>query len=341
MTRAGRGGGIGRRAGFRAEEWRPSPRRGAQLALLGNVALWGSVGVVIKEVERDGLPPVTLSLLRTLVGGLVLLPLVYRGGNRPALGRGAALLGLTGVALSYAFYQDGLRYSSVDNATMFQGVVPAATAILAAAFLGERLGAWRLGGILVTIVGLLVVVLFGSRSGLGFSALGDLLLLGSALCLAIYNVLGRRAFAGQDTLAVVAGSLLYGTLFLLPFAGLELVGEAATLRHVSGEEVGLVLYLGVGGTALAFLLLGIGLKHLDAGEVAVFGNLIPFVSIASAALVLGEAIGLTEVVGGAIIAAGVWLASRSPQREPPGSTPDRSPDAERAAAPGPPLAAVD
>ena len=303
-------------AGFRGG--RPSsPRARAHLALLGHVVLWGSVGIAVKVAERDGMPPITLALLRCLVAALVLLPLVYRSGDRPALGRGPAVLGLTGSALFYTLYNEAMRFSTVDNAMMFRAVVPAITLVLAAALLHEALGRRRVIGTLLSIGGLAGLVLIDSETGLEFSALGDLLMLGAYVGLAVYNVAGRRVFAGQNLLAVVAGSSLYGALFLAPAAGLELARNGAdSLWRVPWEEAALVLYLGAGCTALGLVLLGVGLQQLGAGEVAVFGNLIPIVAIALAAIFLGETMGATEIAAGVVITAGIWLASSSPRAEP-------------------------
>ena len=64
-----------------------------------------------------------------------------------------------------------------------------------------------------------------------------------------------------------------------------------------------------GVAGLAYALSVFGLSRLEAGQVAVFGNVETLVGIGVAVAVLGEAISLGQVIGGALILAGVWLAT--------------------------------
>jgi drug/metabolite transporter (DMT)-like permease len=152
-----------------------------------------------------------------------------------------------------------------------------------------------------------VVVLLGTGATVGASVLGNLLAVAGAVSFATYAVLGRRTFAAGNALAVVAGSTRYGLLFLLPGAGLELATFG--LGPVTVTDLLLLLYLGIGCSALAFLLCGYGLARLDAGQGAVFGNLKPLVGVVLAVLLLGESLTPGHLAGGALVLLGVLLAS--------------------------------
>jgi hypothetical protein len=100
---------------------------------------------------------------------------------------------------------------------------------------------------------------------------GDGLLVLAATSGAVYVILGRRAFTGPEPLGVLAGSTLWGALFLVPPAVTEAVVSGVTWP--SRDGLLLLVYLGLGCSALAFALWAFGLRHLTAAQNAVFGTL--------------------------------------------------------------------
>ena len=294
---------------------RPSSRTLALLALLAATAFWGASFVAAKAV-LDAVPPVTLAATRFAVALAVLLPLTYRAGARPAGGREAALLGLTGVALLFLCQNFGLAQTSATNATLIMnGGYPVLAGGLAAFILGERPSARLAIAALASLAGVVAVVVgaAGGDSSFGFSAFGDLLILAATASAAVYAVLGRRAFAraGGGLLAALSGATVYGLLLLVPAAAVELV-----LLGVPTPTLGdalLLLYLGVGCSAVTYLLWAYGLRHLGAGEGAVIGNLELPVGVGAAAILLGEPIALPQLAGAVLVLAGAWMAA-SPAR---------------------------
>jgi hypothetical protein len=182
--------------------------------------------------------------------------------------------------------------------------------------------------LLVSLAGVAVLVVDGSPAPPGLAALGNLLPLVSAASFAVYAILGRRVFAGGNALAIVAGSTQYGLLFLLPGALVEAtrgeLGSAATW------DLAPLLFLGAGCSALAFVLAGYGLAHLEASHGAVLGNVKPLVGVVLAVVVLGEPLTGGQLGGGCFVLVGIGFASRL--RVPPPRATD--PVASRPAAAG-------
>lgn len=297
-----------------AARTRPSASTLAAIALVAATALWGTSFVATKAV-LDHVPPITLAALRFVVALVVLLPLTLRTGRRPSLGRDAVLLGLTGMALFFACQNLGLRFASAgDAALVLNGGTPVLTTLLAVFVLRERLVGARLIGTLAGVAGVLALALLGSgqhaapRDGPA-AALGVGLLLLAATCGAIYTLLGRRAFARRDALALTTGATCYGLLFSLPPAGIE-IAIAGTACPTSADLL-LLLYLGAGCSALPFVLWGYALAQLEASQVAVLGNLKLLFGVAFAALLLREPLPPVCLAGGALILAGAWLAARN------------------------------
>lgn len=307
---------------------RPSASALTAVALVAATALWGTSFVATKVV-LDHVPPLTLAALRFVVALVVLLPLTFRTGRRPSLGREAALLGLTGMALFFVFQNLGLRFASAGGAALvLNGGIPILTTLLAALVLRERLVGTRLVGTLAGVAGVLALVLLGSGPGTAspggpFAALGVGLLLLAAAAAAVYTLLGRRAFARGDALALTTGATCYGLLFSLPAAAVEMTVVGA--GRPTGPDLLLLLYLGAGCSALPFVLWGYALARLEACQVAVLGNLELLFAVAFAAILLREPLPPVHLAGGALILAGVWLAARCDGAVPLGPEPDATP----------------
>src|SRR5919112_6717740 len=198
-----------------------SARYLAVLALVAANVIWGTMFVAPKPL-LDRIPPLTLASGRFAVALLVLLPVLAHSGRRPVLNRTTALMGFAGVFVVYVCQNLGLRYTGAANGALIHGGIPVLTALIAALALGERFGRGRLAGLALSLTGVAAVVLLGHGGRLGLSAVGDGLVLLSALALAAYFVLGRRVFPGGSSLDLVAGFAVWGLLFLLPASGIEL-----------------------------------------------------------------------------------------------------------------------
>lgn len=284
-----------------------SPRTSAIVALVAANVIWGTTFVATKPM-LDRVPPLTLASFRFAIAVVMLASLLAVSGRRPILNRTTALLGFIGILVVYACQNLGLSFTGAANGALIHGGIPVFTMLIAAPLLGERLSRARLTGLGLSLLGVSLVVLRNADGGLGLSAVGDGLVLLSALGLAAYLVLGRRAFPGESSLALVGGVVVFGLLFLAPLSGVELViqGMAPLTR---GDLLSL-LYLGVAASGLAFMLWAYGLRHMEAGQAAIFTNLNPLVGVIGASIVLDEAISWLQLAGGMLILSGVWLVTR-------------------------------
>lgn len=285
------------------------PRTLAMLALVSANIIWAASAVASKATLNH-IPPLTMASLRVAIAFLVLRALLMRRHEQPATGASPALLGFTGVALFCACQNVGLLFADATTTALLSGSIPVLTAGLAVLILRERLGGPRLAGLLVSLLGVSLIVLRGSGQTAGAAALENLLPMASAVSFAMYAVFARRAFSQGSAVAMVTGSTRYGLVFLLPGAAFELTRDG--FGPMTIQDGLLLLYLGAGCSALAFLLCGYGLAHLEAGQSAVYGNLKPLVGVVLAVVLLGEPLTVNEIGGGLLVMLGVGIASRQP-----------------------------
>jgi len=277
------------------------PLKDLLLALVVIVA-WGLNFVVIK-VGLDGLPPMLLGGLRFV---LVLFPAIFFI-KRPQLPWRWLLAYGTTISLGqFAFLFEamgngmppGLASLVLQSQAFF-------TLFFAAMFLGERLRAASLLGLLVAAGGL---ALIGSENGSHVPFLALVLPLCAAACGAMGNIITRR-FGNIDLVALV----IWGALIPpLPFFALSwwLEGPAlieSSLRGIGLNSILALAYLAFIATMLGYSLCSGLLSRYPAGKVAPFSLLVPVVGLSSSALLLGERLSTLQCWGGVLVMVGLLI----------------------------------
>ncbi|MCC7368368.1 MAG: DMT family transporter [Chloroflexi bacterium] len=284
------------------------------LALVGATAGWG-VGSTATRLAVAELPPLTLTCLRFGSGALLLLALLWWRGQTHGLPARRAwgallILGLLGVTLFGALMTVGLQWTGAAEGTLIQGLSPLFTLAFASIFAGERARRNQVFGALLAFSGLATILLneLAAWSAGGQRLFGDVILIGSSLCWAGYNVAVRMTADRVNLGESSAYALLIGTALLTPFALLE-PPRTPLLQMSAWGWIGL-LYLMVVSTCLAYIWWNAGIRKIGAGRAAMFSFIAPVAAMVSAIPVLGEWPGPSQLVGGGLILAGLYLANR-------------------------------
>ncbi|WP_443042703.1 DMT family transporter [Streptomyces sp. NBC_00344] len=283
----------------------PSVRRSLVFLIIAGAA-WGTAGAAASLLYRvSDLGPAALTFWRC-AGGLVVL-LVARGLRRPRPaprtragerpGRAALRIAATGVVFTvfqaayFAAVQDtGLAVGTVVTL----GAGPVLIALGAWLTLGERLGGGGSAAVAGALGGLVVLVL-GSGGGAVRPA-GVCWALLSALGYAAMTLLTRRfgRNGGGDALSTTAWSFAVGTVVLLPFA----LAEGLLPRTAdTADVIGLLAYVAVVPTALAYALYFTGAAVIRSATVSVIMLLEPVSAAVIAVTVLGEQLTTATVLG--------------------------------------------
>jgi len=286
------------------------PRLQAFLAIL----VWGVSFVATKAAVAEVSPVALIGARAALGAGLLLAVLLARRESlllpRDTLGP-LALMGFVGVAFHQLLQAYALTLTSAVSTGWLIGITPIWSALFAAFGLRERLSAGRWLGLLLGFIGAAIVVTRGRISGaLALpSTRGDLLILLSTLNWAFYTVLGHPTIRRLGPTRATAGSMIAGTLWLLPlFASLGAWHDFARLSATGWVAV---LFLGLLCSGAGYLFWYGALARVEASRVAAFLYLEPLVTLAAAALLLGESIGVSTLAGGTLLVAGVILVQRA------------------------------
>ena len=275
---------------------------------LAAVCLWGLAPVATRAAVAH-LSPLPLLLIRLAAASLVLLPWawpVFRRLRPRSAGRLAAagLLGLVGYNLPVTL---GLRFLPAATTGLLLATEPVWVLVLGRLLAGERGGARPWLGSAVALAGVGVLAGPSAVSGAdgGRALAGAGLVLAATLAFAAYTIvvrpLGREFGAVPATAAcTVVGSLPYlAAAGTLPAAGLAQLGPAVWAE---------LAFLAFGSTAAGLLLWNIATHEGDITRVSQLLYLEPIVSVASAAVFLGERVTAVMIGGGLLILLGVAVA---------------------------------
>jgi drug/metabolite transporter (DMT)-like permease len=276
--------------------------------------------VATKVALRD-IPPITLVFTRFAIG-IVLLLVVLRVRRQPLIPprhewRTVMLMGFIGVTVHQLLQSYALTLTTAVRTGWLIGLTPAWSALLAVLFLRERLGVWRVLGLVIGFAGAALVVTRGvlSRETLALpSTPGDLLILASTLNWAICTVIGRGIVQRIGSLTATASTTLFGWLLLAPMFAWKQGWTA--IPHLTGPGWAAVLFLGVGCSGLAYLWWYGALEKMDATRVSALLYVEPLVTFVAAIAILGEPAGLTTIAGGLLVLLGVVLVERAPKPRP-------------------------
>lgn len=287
------------------------------LAALMTVTVWGATFISTKVLLRS-FTPVEILFDRFLLGFFLLLlmhPRPLRGaGLRRELTFAAA--GLCGVCLYYLLENIALEYTMTANVSIIVSSAPLFTALISRLILreGQRLRGSFLLGFLLAMGGIGIMAV--QDSPMAVSPAGDLLALLAAVVWAIYSSLTKRISAyGYPTILTTRRVFFYGILFMLPVLAVSHPAWEPE-RFLAAENIGNLLFLGLGASALCFVSWNWAVGRLGPVKASAYIYLSPVVTLAASALLLHEPVTPAACLGTVLILGGLVLSEgRGSQRD--------------------------
>lgn len=279
-------------------------------ALTLAAVLWGG-SIVAQKMALGSFSAVEASVLRD-IGGLAILLATWwwqdgtlakltKADVRTLFWLGLCVLG------NHLLILIGLRYVSGAVAGVIIGSSPVVTALLSAVLIQDvPLRTVWAGGVL-SCAGVSLVLTAG------FSAAGDQPVLGGALVFlgvvswALYSIGSRSIMDRVSALTVNWTTQLVATVLQIPLLWTDRKMVDAGVVSVTMPDWFALGYLVVFATAVAQQAWLFGVKGVGPSRASVLGNLTPVAAVGLSALILHESVGLIEVIGIALILAGVWL----------------------------------
>lgn len=271
--------------------------------------IWGTSFLWIKIAVRDGdVFPLTLASFRVLFGvlGLLVVMAATRTSfprDRVTLGK-FALLSVFQTALPFALISWGETRIDSGLASILNGTLPLFTIVIAHFFLhDEKITLPRIAGLVVGFIGVVILV---SRDigpdGLQGNILGQIAVLGAVISYAIGLVINRKYLRGQNPIVQSAMTLIFADVLLWIFV---LAFESPMKLPTLPITWGALLWLGLLGSCLAYLLFFYLINAWGATRASVVTYVFPVVGLILGVLFLQEDMDWRLAVGSLLVVAGI------------------------------------
>ncbi len=277
--------------------------------------LWSTTFISARYLLAGKLvDPVTLSLLRFLIGGalLFIVGIVIHRSRFFAMKLAdyllLAMLGLLGIVGMSVFLFWGQQSTSATNGSLIMQLSPIFILGLGL-FIGERLTPGKIIGCVLALSGTLVVVGVISLQGIALDSgrlIGDLLVMVAALCWAMYTVIGKPVVERVGSYRATTWAMLLGTLELL------LLRQVLPMPHIwpeGGASWLAIVYVGVFPTAVAFFAWYEAMQKIPLALLNVMQYLTPLFTILLAWPLLGERFTWEKWIGVGIVLLGIVIVS--------------------------------
>ncbi len=213
---------------------------------------------------------------------------------------------LFGVVINQICFVEGLSRTTPTHSSLVNTTIPVGTLLFAVLLGRERMSRAKAAALAVSLTGVLLLIRPGPGSLQGGMLVGDLLTLANAMSYSLFLVISKQLLATTDPLGATALLMGIGSVGVLAVSATEIARFDPSA--VPAGVWGLSLLIVVFPTAGAYFLNYWALARVESSFVALFVYLQPFLATALSWAVRGERPGRPEVVGGALIFAGVYLA---------------------------------
>ncbi len=273
--------------------------------------MWSSAFTSARIIVAYAPPMASLSL-RFLLSGIIGVAIALALGQTfkltHAQWKATIIFGVCQNALYLGLNFVAMQTVEASLASIIASSMPLMVAFAGWVIFRERLPRLGLAGLVLGFLG--VGLIMGARLGAGVDLYGLTLCVLGAAALTIATLSVRGASSGGNVMMIVGLQMFVGAAVLaVASAALETIEVTWNLQLVAAFAY-TTLIPGLAATWVWFTLV----NQIGAVKAATFHFLNPFFGVAIAALLLGESLGLTDVVGVVIIAAGILAVQLSRQK---------------------------
>lgn len=290
--------------------------------LLGHLAcfcayfIFGLNIVFCKDIANSGVvSPFELFALRSLVAaGLFWEASAFVPHERvdwPDLLR-MAMASVLGIVVTQLSFLKAITITRSIDLSIVGSLTPVMTMFVAAAVLKEPLSFRKVGGVLLSFAGIIVLIFNSSSGGRGADSttpLGLGLVLLNCLSFALYLGIFRPLISRYSAITLMKWMFSTAALLSVPFGAERLV--ALEWAHFPSPVLWQVGFLIVFATFVAYLLIPIGQKHLRPTVVSMYSYIQPVIAVIISILMDIDRLTWPKVLAAVLVFAGVWAVNSS------------------------------
>lgn len=290
--------------------------------LLGHIAcfcayfIFGLNIVFCKDIANSGaMSPFELFGLRSLVAAGLFWGASALGPRErvpwPDLLRMAAA-SVLGIVVTQLSFLKAITITRSIDLSIVGSLTPVMTMFVAAAVLKEPLSLRKVGGVLLSFAGVIVLIFnsaSGHRGGDSTSPLGVVLVLINCLSFALYLGIFRPLISRYGVVTLMKWMFSTAALLSVPLCGHRLV--AIEWSAIPSRVLWQIGFLIAFATFVAYFLIPIGQKHLRPTVVSMYSYIQPVIAVLISILVGIDSLTWPKVLAAVLVFAGVWAVNRS------------------------------
>lgn len=279
--------------------------------VLANV-FWGITFVIFKYAN-ESFDPIAIIFTRLLISIPFLFAFAFLTGRMMRFRKGDfkwfLLMSLFEPFIYFFGESFGLSMVSSTVAAIIISTIPLFVPIVAFFILNERLSVTNIIGLFISFAGVIMVVM-ASEGRLAGNIRGIMLMFLAVFGAVGYTIIAKRLLEHYNGIFITAWQSTLGFLFITPiFLTLEL--PTIDFAAVKTSSIWALLYLGVFGSGICFILFTTGIRELGASKANVYANLVPVVAAIVSFFVLKEAMPAMKIIGIMVVLSGLLLSQRS------------------------------
>jgi drug/metabolite transporter (DMT)-like permease len=277
------------------------------------MVFWGITFVIFKYAN-ESFDPIAIIFTRLLISIVFLFSFGYLSGRMMRFRKGDfkwfLLMAMFEPFIYFLGEAFGLSMVSPTMAAIIVSTIPLFVPIAAYFLLKERLSLVNIIGLLISFAGVIMVVM-ASEGRLAGNFKGIMLMFVAVFGAVGYTIIAKRLLDHYNGIFITAWQSLLGLFFIAPFF-LTFELPHLDLSAVSPRSIWALIYLGVFGSGICFILFAVGIRELGASKANVYANLVPVVTAIVSFFLLKEAMPVMKVAGIVVVLAGLMLSQRAP-----------------------------
>lgn len=285
------------------------------LALILAHLIWGA-NFVVAKITLQEFPPMTLAFFRFAFASLLLAPFFIAETKKVKIDKKdlpkLIAIGIFIITLNITFFFEGIKRTTVIDASFLTLLIPMLSVLLGWWFLKEKVYLINLFGIALGFLGALVIVglpqiVTGAVSPQMLT--GNVLIILASFCWVLGATISKKILSKYSSLVITAIAFLVGTItFFIP-AAFEYIQNPGWVSQVTILGLLGLIFMTLLSSISAYFLFEWGLSKTSVTTANLFQYIEPFMATILAVTILGEKISPTFIAGGALIAIGAYLGT--------------------------------
>ncbi|MEX0445029.1 DMT family transporter [Xenorhabdus sp. SGI246] len=279
--------------------------------------IWGGTFIAGRFISSDT-SSLLLATVRFILAAFVLIIIIAfskKGFIRVNKAQMAniAMLGFFGIFVYNICFFYGLKYIDASRASLIVAINPAVIATVSYFLFREKMSAIKIIGIACCLFGAGIVIIVNNLSTLlntKGNLIGDISILGCVISWVIYSIFDKKTVNEIGALHTVAYSVIAGAVMLTITALVTNDMTPSAFVSLSMNDLISLIYLGVIGSAIAYVLYYDGIGKIGATRAGVFIALNPLTAILGGVLFLQEKFTISIFIGGIFIITGIVMTNK-------------------------------